>query len=177
MIRTPWTGLCCLALAGCGGNTRGVADPIPDIPSAQQRTISRQDFRDRWPFEPGTGTLGCAEGAVVFRVQGLTYALNDAARSRGYPSVESLVVSQSRPPSRPLGRITQDQRMRIFRDAAACAPADAGCRQRLAVSRGLSAEELSQIEDEGRERSWPPLAAPRRSTTEVVDAGRALCPR
>ena len=177
MSRTCWLWLYCVSVTTCGGSASPVADPIPDVPPAQQRIISRNDFRDEWPFEPGTGTLGCAAGAVVFRVQGVTYALNEPARARGYASVDALVGSQSRQPSRPLKRITQDERMRIFRTASACAPADAGCRQRVAVSSGLSPEELTQIEAEGRERSWPPLSPPLRSTSPVVNAGLALCSR
>lgn len=179
MIRTPCRWLLCLSVSACGGAVTPVADPIPDIPASQQRRISRHDFADGWPFEPGEGTLGCSAGAVVVRVQGVTYALNDAARARGYASVDSIVVSQSKGPSRPLRRVTQDERMRIFRASEACTPSPepASCKQRLAQSRGLSADELAQIEEEGRERSWPPLSPPLKSTAPVVKAGAALCTR
>jgi hypothetical protein len=178
VVRTSWRWLACVSLSACAGGATPVADPIPDIPANQQRHISRREFADTWPFEPGEGTLGCIAEAVVFRAQGTTYALNDAARSRGYASADSILVSQSKPPSRPLKRITQDERMRIFRASEECAAADrAGCKQRLAQSRGLSADELAQIEAEGRERSWPPLSSPRRSTAPVLKAGAAMCSR
>lgn len=178
-MRTPCRWLLCLSVSACAGGAATVADPIPDIPANQQRHISRHDFADNWPFEPGEGTLGCIAEAVVFRAQGTTYALNDAAASRGYMRVDSILVSQSKPPSRPLKRITQDERMRIFRASEECAAsADrAGCKQRLAQSRGLSADELAQIEAEGGERSWPPLPPPRRSTAPVLKAGAAMCSR
>lgn len=181
MIGSRRAWLCCftVTVSACGGSVARVADPIPGLAATQQRTISRHDFRDDWPFEPGTGTLGCIAGAVVFRIRGVSYALNDAARARGYVSVDPIVVSQSRQPSNPLGRIRQDERMRIFRASTDCptGAAAAACRRRLAASGGLSADDLSQIEAEGRERYWPPLSAPRRSTGPVVQAGLALCPR
>jgi hypothetical protein len=166
-------------LTACSGGAGPVDDPIPEIPASQQRRISRHDFVDTWPFEPGTGTLGCSGGAVVFRVQGVTYALNDTARSRGYASVNPIVVSQSKTPSHPLGRITQDERMQIFRASEGCRTSadEAACRRRLAESRALSPAELSQVEAEGRERSWPPLSPARKNTEPVVKAGAAMCSR
>lgn len=179
MIRRPRGWLLCLTLSACGGGAAPIGDPIPDIAASHQRRISRHDFADSWPFEPGTGTLGCIGEAVVFRAQGATYALNDTARARGYVSVDSIVVSQSKAPSNPLRRITQDERMRIFQASAGCSssPDEAACTRRLAQSRGLSTEELAQVEAEGRERSWPPLSPPRRSTAAVLKAGAALCSR
>jgi hypothetical protein len=179
VVRTSWRSLVCLGLGACAGRAAPAKDPIPDIPASQQRHISRHDFVDSWPFEPGEGTLGCIADAVVFRVQGITYGLNDAARTRGYGSVDSIVVSQSKPPSHPLRRITQDERMRIFRASEACtsSPEAAACKQRLGQSHGLTAEELAQIEAEGRERSWPPLSPPRKSTAPVIKAGAAMCSR
>jgi hypothetical protein len=179
VIRRHRTWLLCVGLAACAGGATPVDDPIPDIPAGQQRRISRHDFVDTWPFEPGTGTLGCAAGAVVFRVQGVTYALNDTARARGYVSVDSIVVSRSKAPSHPLGRITQDERMQIFRTSEGCKTSadEAACRRRLAELQALSPAELSQVEAEGRERSWPPLSPPQKSTEPVVKAGAAMCSR
>lgn len=179
MIGTRWTLLLSLAVGACSGGLVAIDDPVPDIPANQQRRISRHDFPDTWPFEPGTGTLGCLAEAVVFRVQGVTYALNDRARARGYASVDPIVVHQSKAPSRPLRRIAQDERMQIFRTADGCtsSPDPASCRQRVGQSHGLSAEELAQVEAEGRERSWPPLTPPLKSTEPIVKAGAALCSR
>jgi Protein of unknown function (DUF2511) len=169
--------LVCLAVSACAGGATPVEDPIPEMPASHQRRISRLDFPDAWPFAPGIGTLGCAGDAVVFRVQGVTYALNDQAQARGYANADSIVVPQSTQPSRPLRRVTQDERMRIFGAADHCtsSPEAAACRQRLALAHGLSREELAQVEAEGRERSWPPLSPPRKSTAPVVRAGAAMC--
>ena len=179
MNRTPFGWLLCLSVSACAGGTVPVQDPIPNIPANQQRRISRADFADTWPFEPGTGTLGCLAEAVVFRVHGVTYGLNDAARARGYATVDPIVLSQSKAPSHPLKRITQDERMRIFRSSQACpsGPDPAACKQKLAESNRLSSEELTQVEAEGRERSWPPLTAPQKSTAPVLKAGAGMCSR
>jgi hypothetical protein len=165
-----------LALA-CSGASRSVTDPIDGIPAAQQRAISRFDFQDDWPFEPGVGTLACSTGAVVFRANGTTYALNDTARSRGYASADPIRLAQSGAPSNPLRRIRQEDRVRIFRELRACdTTADAsGCRQRIARERGLASDELQQIDVEGRERSWPPLTPALKSMQRVLDTGRGLC--
>jgi uncharacterized protein DUF2511 len=177
VIRTSCRWLLCLSVSACAGAATPVEDPIPGIEASRQRRISRHDFPDAWPFEPGTGTLGCTGGAVVFRVQGVTYALNDMARARGYASVDPIVVSQSKEPSHPLRRITQDERMRIFRASNDCSSSSdpAACKRRLAQSHALSPEELAQVEAEGRERSWPPLSPPRKSTEPVVKAGAPMC--
>jgi hypothetical protein len=179
VIRTDWRWVLCVSLTACASGPPPVDDPVLDIPASPQRRISRQDFADSWPFEPGAGTLACIGQAVVFRAQGVTYALNDQARARGYVSVDSIVVSQSKGPSRPLERVTQDERMQIFRASTefTASPDESTCKQRLARARGLSADELSQVEAEGRERSWPPLTRPRRSTDAVLKAGAALCSR
>jgi Protein of unknown function (DUF2511) len=159
-------------LAGCA--SEGVPDPIPDIPAAQQRTTTRSEFDWRWPFSVGVGTLGCQSGAVVFRHRGTNYALNEAAAKRGHGSPQSITMPESsRPPSNPLSRLKQEDRMQIFAAASKCG-ADP-CRERLREARGLSAEELKQIEDEGRERTWPPLPRKPRDLAPLVEAGLKLC--
>jgi hypothetical protein len=152
-------------------------DRIENVPAAQQRTISRSDFADDWPFVPGTGTLGCAEGAVAFRAQGVTYGLNDAARARGYVRPDGILVTQSAAPSNPLGRLRQDERMQMFAASQACeSTADpSACKQRLSQSHRVSGDELVQIETEGRERSWPPLSPRPRSLASVLRAGSKMC--
>ena len=166
-----------LLVAACGP-ARRVADPIPDIPGNQQRTVTRSELRYDWPFTVGTGTLGCASGAVVFRAAGTSYGLNDAAKARGFSSVDPIHASQgSGPPSDPLKRLNQDQRMEVFRASAACGrDADvAGCRHRLRLARTVSEAELNQIDAEGRERFWPPLEPKRMSLDPVIAAGLKLC--
>src|SRR5688572_25242683 len=67
-----------------------VQDPIVEIPTDQQRTITRSDLPGQWPFTVGRGTLGCKAQAVMFRTDGRTYALNDAATVSGFASVEPI---------------------------------------------------------------------------------------
>ena len=87
---------------------------------------------------------------------------------RGDESPGRIQLSEpSRPPSSPLSRLKQEQRTQIFAAAAAC-QADA-CRQRLRDTHGISAAELEQIEAEGRERLWPPVA---RGPKDVLRSSR-----
>ena len=155
---------------------RPIADPIPDVPLTQQRAVQRHDFDPGWPFEISAGTLGCSGGAVVFRTSGVTYALNDAARSR-FASPDPIRVFQSAAPTNPLGRITQEERMRIFAASSACDRGDGApqCRQRLRERAGLSDAELKQVDAEGVERRWPPLERERVPLDAVSAAGLRLC--
>jgi hypothetical protein len=170
-----------LSTACGGGRTQRVADPIPDVPANQQRTVVRTAFGWKWPLSVGVGTLGCISDAVVFRAGGVTYGLNEAATSRGFAPPDPIWATQSGAPRDPLKRLPQDQRMRIFAEASACErakPADPGrCKQRILETHGLSEQELKQIDAEGRERTWPPLPPMRRSIAPLVDAGLTLCTR
>ena len=170
---------CMLVSVACGSGTGTPAEPVQGIPPAHQRQISRVEIPDSWPFVPGAGTVACDGGAIAFRTQGVTYALNGAARARGYADVDPIVVTQSSAPSNPLARIPQDDRMRIFAESARCADRSepSVCRRVLASTHQLTDDELSQIDSEGRERSWPPLRAVKRSLKPVLDAGQALCAR
>ncbi|HEX5474988.1 MAG TPA: DUF2511 domain-containing protein [Vicinamibacterales bacterium] len=155
-----------------------MTDPIAGIPPARQRAVNRTDFGWQWPFSVGLGTLGCSSGAVVFRAAGVTYALNDAARSRGYaPATPIRVAVPSAAPSHPLARLKQNERMQIFASITTC---DHGvgpivCRQRVRDSHGLSDADVRQVEAEGLERTWPPLVRPLRPLQPVVEAGVLLC--
>ena len=173
-----------LAIVSACGSARSenLKDPIPEVPRQQQRTVDRSEFRWQWPFTVGTGTLGCVEGAIVFRSAGTNYALNAAARSRGLTSNESIrQIGASGPPSNPLRRLTQDNRERIFAESLACerTPGETvttdGCKRRLQEIRRVSAEELTQIEAEGHERSWAPLQPRPLALDAVLEAGSKLC--
>ena len=72
-----------------------------------------------WPLSIGGGTLA-ASRAPWFQTPGVTYALNEAARVRGFTAPDPIQLSQHRPPSNPLGTVKQEVRMRIFADARAC---------------------------------------------------------
>lgn len=170
-----------LLLSGACARHGQVTDPIAGVPVKQQRVIMRSELSWRWPFTVGTGTIGCAAGAVVFRAGGVDYAVNEPAKAGGFASIEAIRLTQSGWPSDPLSRITQDVRRTIFAEASSCATAttaDAaagGCRQRLRESRAVSEAELKQIEVEGRERTWPPLPPAYVTLDPVVDAGLKLC--
>ena len=154
-----------------------MTNPIPDVPAAQQRSISRADFDLKWPFNVGMGTLGCTAGAVLFRTGDVTYALNDAASVKGFPSPVSIQITVGTYPSNPLSRIKQDARMQISADASECRAGStaASCLQRLRSARGLTEDELKQIDAEGVERHWPPLPPQRASVAPLVDEGLKLC--
>lgn len=165
-------------LAGCRQNPSPVADPIAEIPINQQRTLNRSEFRYKWPFTVGIGTLGCDSSAFVFRSNGVNYALNEAARARGFAPVDPIRrVQGSGPPSNPLPRLKQEQRMEIFAAAVGCdKDADpALCRKRLRATHTLSDADWDQIVAEGRERVWPPLSPPMMSLDPLLDAGKKLC--
>jgi len=171
-------GVVCV-LAGCGGSSGHVTDPIAEMPLGQQRTVSRFDFQDEWPLVAGQGTLACRDGAVAFRAGNITYALNDTARARGYASVEPLRVTQSSAPTNPLRRLPQDARTQIFAELASCQTAGNApeCRCRVAERHALAPDETQQIDVEGNERRWPPLRPQPMSIQKVLDAGLALCRR
>jgi hypothetical protein len=172
-------------LVSCGGRAERPPDPVPDVPAAQQRDVTRREFGLRWPFTVAHGTLACVDQAVVFRSAGVTYALNEAARARGFAPADEMLQPRHPPPTRPLARLPQGVRARIFAAVAACGTvtpaasdtAGARCRARLAAAEGLSADELEQIDVEGHERFWRPLPAPRQSVVPIVEAGLRLCPR
>jgi hypothetical protein len=170
-----------LTLAACESRSQAVSDPISGIPANQQRRIAKRDIGWEWPLTVTVGTLGCGGGAVVFANGGAAYALNDAARAKGFASIRPLQLSVHPKPTNPLSRITQDTRMQIFARVATCAPPGAGdardaCRQAVREKHGLSEEELKQIEAEGNERHWLPHAPQLRSVAPLIDAGLKLCP-
>jgi hypothetical protein len=186
-----WHVGCALLLAWCGAcgganeSPRG-SDVIPGIPKTQQRVVHRFQFGRRWPFRVESGTLACVADAVVFRVGGVSYAMNDAALSRGFAAIAP-IRPQPRPerPSNPMTRLVRDQRMRIFTQAMACERGAEGdrrvdvarCTQRLRESHGLTQGELNQIDVEGHELFWPPLSPSVGPLGPLTEAALKLCPR
>jgi hypothetical protein len=184
MTRGAWVVIFLTLSSGCGeSRPETISDPIPEIPRDRQRTLDRREFRWQWPFTVGTGTLGCSTGAVVFRAAGRSYAVNDAAKSQGFASIEPIrQIGSAGPPRNPLKSLPQDQRMRLFTESAACerkfgdtSAETARCKQLLRESRGISEADLAQIEAEGRERLWRPLSPKPISMDPLVDAGLKLC--
>lgn len=185
--RTLWPLhlLLVIHVGACGdGSSRAVDDPIVEVPSDQQRTITRSDLSGPWPFTVGSGTLGCKSEAVMFRTDGRTYAINDAATVAGFAPVEPIRVVQSQGwPSNPLRSLPQDVRMNIFEESMRCERMYAAisnssdpCKRRLRETHSLTEAQLSQIEAEGRERLWPPLESERVSLGPLIEAGLKLCP-
>lgn len=167
-----------ICISACGSAPQHLVDPIPDIPEHQQRTVRRSDFDGKWPLTVGIATLGCVSDGVVVRAAGVTYAVNDAAKSRGFAALDPVWISGAAGlPRNPLKRLRQDERTRIFAESSACdGSADPGrCRQRVRERRGLSADEWTQIEAEGQERRWPPLSPKRFKLDALTGAGLKLC--
>ena len=165
--------LCVLLIACCGPRAVTIDDPVAGIPLSRQTTISRARFGFRWPLSVGVGTLACDEhGTILFRTQGVTYVMS--GQRTGDPNIAPLrVPAPSGPPSNPLRRITQAQRMDAFAAMLAC-DSDA-CRRSTLARFGLSNDDWTTIEVEGRERRWPPLARELMSIEPLLIAGRALC--
>jgi hypothetical protein len=175
-----------LSQAGCSRSNQVVSDPVPGVPPAQQRTITRAELGYQWPFTVGVGTVACDGGALAFRAGGTTYALGRGAGTRGFANVDAIrVVQGSGPPSDPVRRLTQDVRMQVFAQASACGNAadDEGsrrvseCRARVRERSRASDSELTRIEAEGVERNWPPLEPVLVSLDAVIAAAGQLCPR
>ena len=166
-----------LALAGCDGHRR-VEDPIPGISSSRQRTIARAELGFRWPLTVGLGTLACDEtGAILFRSRGVTYAVA-GARPDALDLTPLRVPEPSPPPSNPLKRMPQAQRMEAFESMLGCRSRGANedaCQRATLARFGLSRDEWSLIDAEGHERKWPPLTRGSMSLDPLIAAGRALC--
>jgi hypothetical protein len=173
-------------VTGCARSAEVVLDPVPGVPPAQQRTITRSDLDYRWPFIVGVGTVACDAGVLAFRSQGTTYALGPGAATRGYANVDVIrAVQGSGPPSDPVSRLAQDVRIRIFAQTSACETAGgtegrrrvSECKARVRENSGVSDGELARIEAEGKERNWPPLAPALMSLEPVIAVAGQLCPR
>ena len=188
LARLGWAAvvsIAALAQAGCGRSAPVVSDPVPGVPAAQQRTITRTELGYQWPFTVGVGTIACDGGALMFRSDGTTYALSRGAGTRGYAGVDAIRRTQgSGPPSDPVSRLTQEVRMKLFAQSSACGSAGDGaedrrvtaCKARIREVNHVTESELTRIEAEGAERYWPPLKPPLMSLDAVIVAARQLCP-
>lgn len=64
-----------------------------NMPSASHQVeITREEFGDKWPFTVEGGTLSCrGSNEVYFTVNGVTYAVNGAARnSKRYAEIDEI---------------------------------------------------------------------------------------
>lgn len=97
--------LLAVILAACGGaspaSDAGGSASAPGTPNsapAEQdeasatnaQPVSAADFGDKWPLTVDSGVLRCEEQAVVFRYEGVDYAVNGTAKSRGYPPIDPI---------------------------------------------------------------------------------------
>src|SRR4029453_4479621 len=122
-----WIAAGLLLLSGWGRVSPSIAEPGEGIPLTQQRTIDRNELGYKWPFDVGTGTIACDGGALFFRAGGTTYALSRGAGTRGYADIDAIRrVQGSGPPSDPVARLTQDERMKIFAQSSACSSDNPG---------------------------------------------------
>jgi hypothetical protein len=166
-----------LTATACSNGSRRIDDPIGNVPVTRQRAVSRVDFSFRWPLSVGAGVLGCdQDNSILFRTQGVTYQL--AGGTDGVAGIERLRMPEpSPPPTNPLQRMKQSDRMAAFASMTACAahPSDDRCPGATLERFGLSRNEWTQIEAEGRERRWPPLSREYMSLDPLIAAGRTLC--
>jgi hypothetical protein len=56
---------------------------LPVLALAASTPVSRETMKDEWPLTLGSGVLGCERGAVTFRANGITYAINGTAMTQG----------------------------------------------------------------------------------------------
>ncbi len=169
------TGL--VAIAGCGNGGTHIDDPIAGVPLERQRAVSRLAFGFRWPLSVGVGVLACDQQKVIlFRTQGTTYALTGSPK--GIADIEPLrLLEPSEPPTNPLRRMKQDERMAVFASMMACTagPSPEVCSNATLQRFGLSRKEGAQVEAEGRERRWPPLTRELMPLDPLIAAGGSLC--
>ena len=64
------------ALVGCG--------------STHGRKVSEQDLGARWPLTVSAGHVDCESGALIFRYEGTSYALNMIALGKGHQGIEAI---------------------------------------------------------------------------------------
>ncbi len=167
------------AVMACGHGSPRIDDPIAGVPQSHQRAVSRTEFGFRWPLSVGNGVVACDERhTLLLRARGVTYTLT------GSPGADADLATlrmpePSGPPTNPLRRIKQADRMAVFASMMSCAAPDASPESpcsRAALQRfGLSRDEWAQVEAEGRERRWPPLTRGLMPLDPLIAAGRALC--
>ena len=92
--------------------------------------------------------------------------------------IEALRMPEpSGPPTNPLRRVKQSDRMAAFASMTACEshPSDDLCPKATLERFGLSRDEWTQVKAEGMERRWPPLTRQPMSLDPLIAAGRTLC--
>ena len=54
------------------------------------RQVTRKELGDRWPLSVDSGHVDCDQGALVFRYDGTSYALNMIALGKGHQGIEPI---------------------------------------------------------------------------------------
>ena len=84
-----------MLLTACGGDGGS---------GTSGRRVSAAELGDRWPLTVAEGYVDCvAPKAAVFRTDGVTYALNGVAKSRGYGEIEPIWRADPRIPKMRIG--------------------------------------------------------------------------
>ena len=60
------------------------------------RRVTQQELGDRWPLRVESGHVDCDHGALVFRYDGTTYALNMTALGQGHPGIDPIWKDEAR---------------------------------------------------------------------------------
>ena len=182
-MRNPFVPVIVAGAVACAASCSGAAsvlDPVSGIPAAQQRAATQQQFGQQWPFKAETATLACVDGAAVARVEGTDYALNDAAKARGYAAAPDSLIRPRPPkwPSNPVQTIRQEQRQAMFVEVTHCRAElyPAGCLTGLTKKYQVTDAQLQQIDVEGHERMWAPLPPEPQSLEPLADTALKLCP-
>lgn len=178
------------------------ADPATPTLPPNERSVTRAEYGEQWPFTVDSGTLVCVEAsAVLFRTDGGLYALNGRARgSRRWAEPDAILKTGELMAGEyePVARLEETQRRAIFAASVACeddgdrvGEAAGGslaqqaaiarrssdeCKVGLRTARGLSESEARQIGLEGGSKGWSPLSPHRvGSINELIADGLKLC--
>lgn len=169
---------------------------VPEPPN--QREVTRQEFGEQWPFTVERGTLSCESSAVVFSVDGRSYAMNGTARGRGYAAIDPIWRENPlKVAFEPVNRLSESLRREIFAAFVECEDASAkeaekstadvvqqierertltaACKARVRSRYKLTSAEEQQVNEEGLAKSWPPLSPTRVNIGPMIDAGLQLC--
>lgn len=178
----------------------GAMSAVVSAQGANERTVSKAQYGERWPLTVDGGVIACTANAATFRAAGRTWALNGIAKSR-MKGAGAIVEIQRRQPPKPVeaasivSRVPELQRMAVFESAVTCEDQAAksvnsmtdfvaqskeqrrltdACEARLLTRSKISKKELGQISTEGVLRNWPPLKI-MVSVGPLIDDALKLC--
>jgi hypothetical protein len=86
-----------LFVAGLAGCATGEPPSTTTVSGRHSKLIRQDDYAETWPFGPNEGLLRCRARAgrriVTLEVDGVRYALNEAARRRGAADLRLILAS------------------------------------------------------------------------------------